>query len=182
MRRRCVVSQCGKALWGRGEKEGRRPQREPVDAGAGPVGAPAAEGQGGWSVRGLTRWRLIGEHRWTHEGQEGGVWLIASPEPVAQRTRAEGPGVWAQCFNHSGKEAIAGAGSQPGAAARLRARVERLGERGLQAGKGGGPEGEAGVVIIGELRAPTQAATGDAGHDGEDIRGVPSPDRADRGV
>ena len=57
-----------------------------------------------------------------------------------------------------------------------------MSERGLQAVEGEGPEGEAGVVIVGELRAPPQEVAGLADHDGKGGRGVPGPNRTDRGV
>jgi hypothetical protein len=52
-------------------EEGRsHPWRKPADAGTGLVGAAVANGQGGWRVRGLTRWRAS-----VDEGQKGEVWL-----------------------------------------------------------------------------------------------------------
>ena len=53
-----------------------------------------------------------------------------------------------------------GAGRQPSTAARLRPWGEKLDERSVQTGHGEGPEGKAGVVIIGELQAAPQGAGG----------------------
>ena len=124
--------------------------------------------------------RGIGRRSRAEGGPQG-----SRPEAGGTCTTAGGPRtawVQAQRCNQSGKEAIPGAGGQPSAAARVRLGVTGVSKSSLQAVEGEGSEGEAGIVIVGELGAAAQEAAGDADHDGKGRRGVPGPGRLHRWV